>query len=140
MNRTSRSSSEVRIAARSPARSMAGPGRVADVDAELARDDRRERRLAEAGRAVQQDVVGRLSPALRGLQQHRQVGLDLLLADVLGERARAEGALDDEVRLVLEIAGQDAGNVVDHRRAMVAQRRPISHGCSATRSEFPPRD
>ena len=115
MNRTSRSSSEVRIAARSPARSMAGPGRVADVDPELAGDDRRERRLAEAGRAVQQDVVGRLSPALRRLQQHRQVGLDLALADVFGERPRPKGALDDEVRLVLEVAGQDARDVVDHR-------------------------
>ena len=73
---------------------VAGPldGRargVADVDAELAGDDRREGRLAEAGRAVQQDVVGRLSPALRRLEQHRQVRLDLALADVLAERLGA---------------------------------------------------
>ena len=88
---------------------------VADVDPELARDDRREGRLAEAGRAVQEDVVGGLSPALRGLQQHRQVGLDLRLADVFGERPRPKAALDDEVRLVLEVAGQDARDVVDHR-------------------------
>ena len=40
-------------------------GRVADVHAELAGDDRRERRLAEAGRAVEEDVVRRLSPRLR---------------------------------------------------------------------------
>ena len=88
---------------------VAGPldGRargVPDVDAELARDDRREGRLAEAGRAVQEDVVGRLSPALGRLEQHRQVGLDLALADVFVERSRSEGALDDEVRLVLEVA------------------------------------
>ena len=115
MNRTSRSSSEVRIAARSPARSMAGPDRVADVDPELARHDRREGRLAETGRAVQEDVIRRLSPALGRLQQHRQVGLDLLLADVLGERTGTQAALDDEVHLLLEIAGQDARDVVDHR-------------------------
>ena len=90
-------------------------GRVADVDPELARDDRREGRLAEAGRAVQEDVVGRLSPALGRLEQHRQVGLDLGLADVFGERPRPQAALDDEVRLVLEIARKDARDVVDHR-------------------------
>ena len=115
MNRTSRSSSAVRIAARSPARSIAGPDRVADVDPELAGDDRREGRLAEAGRAVEEDVVGRLSPALRRRQQHRQVGLDLALADVLVERPRPEGAFDDEVRLVLEVRREDAREVVRHR-------------------------
>ena len=93
-----------------------GPGRVADVDPELAGDDRRERRLAEAGRAVQEDVVGRLSPALRRLEQHREVGLDLALADVLVERPRPKGALDDEVRLVPEVRRQDAREVVRHRR------------------------
>ena len=44
--------------------------RVADVDAELAGDDRRERRLAEAGRAVEEDVVGGLSPAPRSREEH----------------------------------------------------------------------
>ena len=77
------------------------PGRVADVHAELAGDDRRERRLAEAGRAVEEDVIGGLSPALRRLEQHREVGLDLALADVFVERARPKGAFDDEVHLVV---------------------------------------
>ena len=36
---------------------------VLHVDAEFARDDRGEGRLAEPGRAVQEDVIGRLSPA-----------------------------------------------------------------------------
>jgi len=35
---------------------------VLDVDPELAGDDRREGRLAESGRAVEEDVVGGLSP------------------------------------------------------------------------------
>ena len=91
-------------------------GRVPDVDPELARDDRRERRLAEAGRAVEEDVVGRLSPALGGLEQHREVGLDLALADVLVEGPRSKGALDDEVRLVLEVRREDAREVVGHPR------------------------
>ena len=51
------------------------PGRVADVDAELARDDRREGRLAEAGRAVQQDVVGCLSPALAAWSRTERLAL-----------------------------------------------------------------
>ena len=108
MNRTSRSSSEVRIAARSPARSIGRTRGVLDVDAELAGDDRGEGRLAEAGRAVQEDVVGRLSPAPGRRQQHRQVRLDLALADVFVERPRSKGALDDEVTLVLEVRREDA--------------------------------
>ena len=74
------------------------PARVADVHAELARDDRREGRLAEAGRAVQQDVVGRLSPALRRLEQHVEARLDLALADVLVERARPQRRLPRRAR------------------------------------------
>ena len=99
---------------------VAGPldrraARVADVDLELAGDDRRERRLAEAGRAVEEDVVGGLSPALRRREQHRQVGLDLALADVLVERSRPEGALDDAVAVVDQVRREDPGEVVGHR-------------------------
>ncbi len=94
------------------------PRGVLDVDPELARDDRREGRLAEARRAVQEDVVGRLSPALRRRQQHRQVGLDLALADVFVERARPQGAFDDEVALVLEVRREDAREVVRHAAAV----------------------
>ena len=59
-------------------------------------------------------MVGRLSPALRGLEQDREVGLDLALADVFVERARPQGAFDDEVGLVLEVRRQDARDVVGH--------------------------
>jgi hypothetical protein len=59
MNRTSRSSMLVRIAARSPGRSMAG--RWSCAGSRPARgDDRGQSSLAEAGRAVEQDVIGRL--------------------------------------------------------------------------------
>ena len=81
---------------------------VLDVHAELAGDDRGEGRLAEAGRAVEEDVVGRLSPAPGRGQQHRQVRLDLALPDVFVERPRSQGALDDEVTVVLEVRREDA--------------------------------
>ena len=99
---------------------VAGPldrrsGRVADVDAELAGDDRREGRLAEARRAVEEDVIGRLSPPLRRRQEDRQVRLDLALADVLVERSGPKGAFDDPVALVHEVRREDPGEVVGHR-------------------------
>ena len=71
--------------------------------------------LPRPGRAVEEDVVGGLSPAPRRLEQHRQVGLDLALADVLVERARSQGAFDDEVAVVLEVRREDAREVVGHR-------------------------
>jgi hypothetical protein len=100
------------------ARSFDGRTRcVADVDPELARDDRREGRLAEPRRPVEEDVVGGLSPALRRLEQHRQVRLDLGLADVFAQRLGSERALDDRVDVLVELGGQDlhARGVVDHR-------------------------
>ena len=102
------------------------PRRVADIDAKLAGDDRRQGRLAEAGRAVQQDVVGGLSPPLRGRQQHRQVRLDLALTDVFVERSRSQGALDDPVALVDEVRCQDPGKVVRHRARVYHGRGHIA--------------
>jgi hypothetical protein len=87
---------------------------VLDAHPQLARDDRGQRRLAEARRAVQEDVVGGLSPAPGGGQEHRQVGLDLALADVFVERARTERALDDGVGVVDEVCREDASDVVGH--------------------------
>ena len=81
---------------------------VLDVHAELAGDDRGQGRLAEARRAVEQDVIGRLSPPPGRGQQHREVGLDLALADVFVERPRSKGAFDHEVAVVLEVRREDA--------------------------------
>ena len=44
------------------------PGGGAEADAQLARDDLRQRGLAQAGRAVQQHVVQRLAAGSRGLR------------------------------------------------------------------------
>ena len=44
-------------------------GGRAKPDAQFARDDLRQRRLAQTGRAVQQDVVQRLAARLRRLDE-----------------------------------------------------------------------
>ena len=102
------------------------PARVPDVHAELARDDRRERRLAEAGRAVQQDVVGRLFAHPRRSQQHVEVRLDLGLPDVLGDRRGPQARLDRPIGLVEHVRGEDLGDLV-HR----VQDTSVSYVCSS---------
>ena len=66
-----------------------GPGDRAQPDAELLAHDLRERRLAEARRADEQDVVERLAARLRGGEGDLELLLDTLLADELGEAAAA---------------------------------------------------
>ena len=72
MNRTSPSSSLVRMAARSPARSSAGPDVTWSRDAHLGGDDAGQGGLAEPGRAGEEQVVGGLAPAAGGLQHDRR--------------------------------------------------------------------
>ncbi len=62
--------------------------------AHLRRDDVGEGGLAEAGRPEQQHVVERLGARAGGGDEHAEVGGDLLLADVLGEGARAQALLE----------------------------------------------
>src|SRR4026208_1547263 len=97
MNRTSRSSSEVRIAARSPARSIAGPEAYLTLTPSSRAMIVARGGVAAAGGPVREAVAGALPPPPRRREQHRQVRLDLALADVLVERARAQGPFDDEV-------------------------------------------
>ena len=97
MNRTSRSSRLVRIAARSPARSIAGPLVVLSLHAELVGDDLRERGLAESRRARQQHVVERLVALTRSLDENAEVLLDAGLPQVLVEALGAQRAVDLEV-------------------------------------------
>ena len=85
--------------------------------------------LPEARRAVEQDVIRRLSPPPGRRQQDGQVRLDLALADVLVERPRSEGAFDHEVGVVLEVRREDVREVVGHR-AESSMRESISHACS----------
>src|SRR5690606_36949229 len=65
-------------------------GGGAEIDAELARDDLRERRLAEAGRADEEDMVERLGAVPCGLDEDGKIGARLRLAEEIGEHLRPE--------------------------------------------------
>ena len=65
----------------------------ADVRAHLAGNDARERRLAQAGRAIEQHVVERIPSLARRLNVDVQAVLDGLLADVFAQRFGAQAAL-----------------------------------------------
>src|SRR5262249_7781172 len=62
----------------------------AEVDAELARDDLRERGLAESRRTDEQHVVERFLARPRRRDERREVGARLLLADELDELLRPQ--------------------------------------------------
>ena len=85
---------EVREDRRHVARSLdGGARRDADVHPHLRRDDVGERRLAQAGRPVEQHVVQRLLPLSCRQYADPKVVLNLLLADVLLQRPRTQGRL-----------------------------------------------
>ncbi len=67
-----------------------GPGGRAKADAQLVRDDLRQRRLAEAGRPGKQHVVERLAARAGRLDEHLEVGARLLLADELAQELRPQ--------------------------------------------------
>ena len=69
-------------------------GDRADADAELLADDVREARLAEAGRADEQDVVERLAACLRRCERDPELLLHALLPDEVGEAARTKRLLE----------------------------------------------
>ncbi len=98
-----------------------GAGDRADADAELLADDLRERRLAEPGRADEQDVVERLAAGLRGGERDRELLLDALLADELVELARAERALE-----LLLLGAEHLGGDGAHQAACLSASRTRS--------------
>ena len=110
MNSTSPSARLVRIAARSPERSIAGPLVIRMPGAQLGRDDHGQGRLAQAGRAGQQDVVGRGAAAHRALQQQVELLAHPVLGDELGQPAWAGRSPRRRAR----------------RRRRTARRRPSS--------------
>ena len=112
-----------------------GPGRVPDVDAELAGDDRGEGRLAEPGRAVQEDVIGRLLALAGCLQQHREAGLHLALAEVLVQRSGAKGALHRDLLLVQEVRREEAV-AVGHRPESTMERAAFARMFDLSRPGF----
>ena len=88
-------------------------GGGAEVDAELARHDLRQRGLAEAGRADEQHMVERFVARARGLDEDAQVGARLLLADELGEPLRPQRRFRDVVLAAL--GGDQAARRGGHR-------------------------
>jgi hypothetical protein len=80
------------------------PGGDLEPDLHLGGDDAGQRRLAQAGRPGEEQVVGRLAPAARRLQDDRQVLLQLGLADELVEAPWAEADLVERL-----LGGQRVG-------------------------------
>ena len=70
-----------------------GTRRDADLGAHLAGDDVRERRLPEPGRPREKDVVERLAPPARRLEEDAELLLELRLPDEVRQRARPQGDL-----------------------------------------------
>ena len=64
------------------------PGGGAEIHAELARHDLRQRRLAEARRPDEEHMVERLGAPPRRVDEHLEVGPRLGLADEIGEPLR----------------------------------------------------
>src|SRR5215472_4561935 len=73
------------------------PGAGLNVHAQLARDDLRERRLAEAGWAVEQNVIERLAATARRLDGNLDVLLHARLADVVSKARGANAGFDARV-------------------------------------------
>ena len=87
----------------------------AEVHAELARHDLRQRGLSQPRRPHEQDVVEGFLAGTRRLDEHRQVGACLLLADELDEPLRAQRALGRVVVAALgchQAAGRELEGVV----------------------------
>ena len=66
------------------------PGGRAEIDAEFARDDLRQRRLAEAGRPDEQHVIERFAARLGRFDEHFEILARRLLAGEIGEHLRAQ--------------------------------------------------
>ena len=105
------------------------PGDGADPDAELLADHVGEARLAEAGRAGEQDVVERLAARASRRERDRELLLDPLLADEVVEPLRPERAV--ELLLVdLQVGGEELGHAAFRR----ATRTRSSAGSSGSTS------
>ena len=94
------------------------PRRHLEAHAQLVGDDVRERRLAQARRAVQQHMVERLLTHASGHDEHLQVLHHLALAAEAVERERAQGVLIVALRL-RRCAGSLAYVEFGHRCVLV---------------------
>jgi hypothetical protein len=112
-------------------RQVAGPlqhrsGGLAQADAEFGGDDVRQRRLAQARRSEDQHVIERLGAHARGIDEDRQLRLDLLLADVVGQRARTNRLIDGLLGAARSGAHQPLLLLRAHARSALCSARRIS--------------
>src|SRR5579862_7686263 len=77
-----------------------------DVDAELARNDMRKRRLAEARGPCEQNVIEHLSASARRIDRHAKNFLGALLADELRDSAWTQREIDAPIVLVADARGK----------------------------------
>ena len=120
MNSTSPGTRLDSIAARSPARSRAGPDGEPDGRAQLRGDDHGQAGLAQPGRAGQQDVVGRVAAPAGALQHQLELLAHARLADELGEPCAAAGVAS---------TSRSSGSARRRRARLTA--RPASHSARA---------
>ena len=110
-------------------------GSLAQVDAQLGRDDVTQRGLAQAGRAEKQDVVKRLIAHARRADKNFKLLAHFRLADVFVEQLGAQGALDrlfvwrsgscrhHALRGGGEIVGLNSHGAASWKRSLVGPRR-----------------
>src|ERR1700687_4222695 len=110
-----------------------GPGSGAKADAEFARDDLRQRGLAEAGGTDEQHVVERLAPLARGLDEDREVGARLRLANELGQQLRTQRSIADIVAAAL---GRDDAGGRGHAATRLSFS-PVRQVLSRLRKQWP---
>jgi len=115
-------------------------GNAADPDAELLAHDVGQARLPEPGRPDEQDVVERFVARLRGRERDRELVLDPLLPDELGQAARAQRLLEDlflgDDRRRQELRGHYAAfNAWRTRSSGGSSGSTAASACSASPSE-----
>src|SRR4029079_18331932 len=93
-----------------------------DRDAQLVRDHRRQRGLAQSRRAVEQDVIERFAALPGGGNRHLQVLAHPVLPDVLVERARTKPRFVLDVLLVPRCAYQAIVHAVTGPSSHAARR------------------
>jgi len=95
-------------------------GGSAEVDAQFAREDLRERGFAEAGRPDEQHVVECFAPRPRRRDEDFKIRARLLLADELGKELRPQRRLG---RVVLAALGRDEAARTRHFASSFSPRR-----------------
>ena len=105
-------------------------GGLDERDVELGGEDLRQRRLPQPGRAGQQDVVECLAACSRRLQRHRELLLELLLADEVAEALWSQRAV--EVLLEGGVGGLDARHERAARSAPLSSSSAVSPSVAAS--------